>query len=312
MKTHPRSLRRLGAIVAAAAVAFSACGDDAADTSGEPVATAASSGEVTISDAWSRQPADGQTTTAVYAVVHNDTDEAVTITGVTSPVSDRVELHETLADDEGKMTMRQVPDGFEVPAQGTFTFESGGPHVMLFDIDPATYPSVVDVTFEFDEAEPITVSAEVRALIDGESTMDMDMDMDDDSMDDGAMTGDTMDDAHHDDDEHHDDDGHHDDATDDDDAMGGIDGMHGDELDASALHELDEQLAAGNLDAEAQRSVVAEFITAVEAMEPADGSHLAELLVTLHELDDALAAGDLATAAEAASTAHEQAHALHE
>lgn len=134
----------------------SACGSDA-----EP----ATSADLVFTDVWTREPAAGSTVAAVYATVTNAGESDITITGASVEVTNRVELHNTSMDDDGLMTMAEEPEGFVVPAGGSFTFEPGGPHVMLFDIDPAAYPSdALDVTFSFDNGEPTFASAQVRAL----------------------------------------------------------------------------------------------------------------------------------------------------
>lgn len=184
--------RTLIAVPALALVALAGCGDDedaapAAETAAAETAAAAG---ITVTDAWSRQPAEGQAVTAVYGIVSNPTDTDVTVIAATTDVTDNVELHETLMGDDGTMSMREKEGGFAVPAGGEFVFESGGPHVMLFDIDAATYPEMIEVTLEFDNADPVTFMAEVRA-IDGTDTGD---DMHGGEMDDhGGMDGDTMD-----------------------------------------------------------------------------------------------------------------------
>jgi copper(I)-binding protein len=166
-----RSTLRSIAVVASLALALASCGgDDAASES---------AGEIAVADAWSRQPVSGQPTTAVYAVVSNPTNADITIVAASSPITDRVELHETVENDDGTMTMREMDDGFVVPAGGDFTFESGGPHIMLFDIDADTYPTdQVEITLDFDGADSITFDAEVRTL-DGDTMGSMDMDSSD-------------------------------------------------------------------------------------------------------------------------------------
>lgn len=181
---------------ALALMALAGCGDDedaapAADTAADTAEadTAEAATGITVTDAWSRQPAEGQAVTAVYGVVSNPTDADVTVVAATTNVTDNVELHETLMDDDGAMSMREKEGGFVVPAGGEFVFESGGPHVMLFDIDAATYPEMIEVTLEFDNADPVTFMAEVRAIDGGGMDMDGEMDMDDH----GGMDGETMD-----------------------------------------------------------------------------------------------------------------------
>ncbi|MFV0309168.1 MAG: copper chaperone PCu(A)C [Desertimonas sp.] len=200
-----RQRRALPILAAAGVLALASCGDDDAEESGaeataapaaestptssevsaETTALTATSDEddeddgadgaeaLTVSDAWSRQPAEGQSMGVVYATLENEGDETIQLVAASTPVAQSVELHRTEMDDDGQMTMAEEPDGFEIPAGGTLVLEPGGNHLMLMDIDPATFPDdVVEVTLEFDGADPITVEAEVRA-IDGSDTMDM-------------------------------------------------------------------------------------------------------------------------------------------
>ena len=148
------------AVPVVAGLLLAACGSDDDESSGDE-----SSGEtvLTMTDAWSREPAEGQTSTAVYGVLSNSGDTDVTVVGATSSVTDRVELHEVLEED-GMMRMQEREEGFVVPAGGEFVFEPGGPHVMMLDIDPATYPDPVDVELTFDGADALSFTAAIRAL----------------------------------------------------------------------------------------------------------------------------------------------------
>ena len=181
MSTLTRSFRRAGALFLTVGLTLAACGSDD-DSSGGSAAESTASEPLTISDAYSREPADGQTRGVVYGVVSNPNDTDITVTAATSSASENVELHETLVDDSGSMSMQERSDGFVIPANGEFTFEPGGPHVMLLDIDAATFPTdEVDVTLVFDGADDLSFTAEVRSI---NGDMDMDMDMDDMDMDD--------------------------------------------------------------------------------------------------------------------------------
>ena len=158
---HRRSRRfprRSLAIAAAALIGLSACGSDAAI--GEP----AIDDSVTIIDAWSREPAAGQTTSAVYGIVTNNTGSTITAVGASTSVTGAVELHEVLMNDAGQMTMQQRDGGFAIEPGGALVFEPGGPHIMLLGIDPATYPDTVDVTLDFDEGTKLAFTAEVRPI----------------------------------------------------------------------------------------------------------------------------------------------------
>lgn len=147
--------------VATVCLVLAGCGGDDSTTGTASTVPAT----VGVSDAWTRQPAPGQTTAAVYAVVSNPTDADVTIVAASTPITDSAGLHETVMNDDGTMAMRPAEGGFVVPAGGQFTFEPGGAHIMLSGIDPSTYPTDhVEMTLRFDGADPVTFDADVRAL----------------------------------------------------------------------------------------------------------------------------------------------------
>lgn len=211
MNTTTTFKRRSIALAAVAALGLAACGSDdpaSSDSSTEVTAESTGSG-VEIADPWSRQPAEGQTTSAVYGAVTNNTAETIRAVSATTSVTDTVELHEVLMNDEGQMTMQEKDGGFEIAAGETFVFEPGGPHIMLLGIDAATYPDTVDVTLTFDNDVAISFTAEVRPIgdddmddmgeTDGTHQMDDGGEMDDGEMeelDDGRETdGDHSDDG---------------------------------------------------------------------------------------------------------------------
>ncbi len=170
MKRH--SSKFLIAPFAALALTFSlaACGSDDDTSDG-----------VTVTDAWVRQPAEGQMVSAAYGTIENTSGEDVTLVGASVPVQGMVEIHETIMGDDGAMSMQEKQDGFLVADGETFVLEPGGPHVMMMQIEPAEITGTIDVTFVFDDGTEVTVPAEVRTL-DGTSDMDngeMDGEMDD-------------------------------------------------------------------------------------------------------------------------------------
>ena len=104
--------RRAIALAAVAARGLAACGsDDDAHTADD--GTEQTADGVSMADPWSRQPADGQTTSAVYGELTNASDETITAISAATSVSDTVELHEVVMNDEDQMTMREKEGGFE-------------------------------------------------------------------------------------------------------------------------------------------------------------------------------------------------------
>jgi copper(I)-binding protein len=193
---HHRT-KTLLAPLAATALVFSlaACGSDddsgSSDTVAEVTDTMADDmdddmmelpggeatvGDIAVTDAWVRQPAEGQTTSAAYATITNTGDTDVTLVGASVPFDATVEIHETLMDDSGTMQMQEREDGFVLAAGATFTLEPGGPHIMMLGIDHADFVDEVEVTMIFDDGTELTVTAPIRSI----GGMDMDSEMDDD------------------------------------------------------------------------------------------------------------------------------------
>ena len=167
--------------IAAAALTFSlaACGSDS--DSGVDATSETSTADVTVTGAWIREPADGQSVSAAYGVITNNGDEEITLVGASAPIEGTVEIHETIMEDDGTMSMQERTEGFLVPAGGEVTLEPGGSHVMIMGIDPTEIVGTIDVTFIFDSGLEVVAPAEVRTL-DGEMG-----DMDDGEMEDEDM-----------------------------------------------------------------------------------------------------------------------------
>ncbi len=226
---------------------------------------------VEIVDPWARLPAMGQSVAAAYLSVTNIGESAVTLRGAESSFA-RVELHETIAADDGVMSMRERTEGFEIEAGDTLVMEPGGIHVMLIGVerDQMLLVGEIPIDLDFGPAGLVSVMAEVR---DGAKT------------DHGGMNHSGMD-------------------------HGGMDhgaGIPGDP-DVNAMHRLDDELHAGVLDVDRQRATVAEFRAAVIAAEILNAERLAEMLDALDRLDEELANGDVSAAAAVAFEVHDLAH----
>lgn len=74
-------------------------------------------------------PLPGRSMSAGFLVLRNTTDEAIRITGASSPQFESVEIHETTIEN-GISRMRRL-DALLVPAHGSLTLERGGKHLML-------------------------------------------------------------------------------------------------------------------------------------------------------------------------------------
>jgi periplasmic copper chaperone A len=118
--------------------------------------------QVTVEDAVVTLPVIPGRPGAAYFTLRTNNDPT-RLTGISSPMTGRIELHETV-NENGVSRMVPLQNSTFDPDR-PLTFESGGRHAMLFDIDPSVRAGErIPLTFTFDPAPPVTVEAEVRAF----------------------------------------------------------------------------------------------------------------------------------------------------
>jgi copper(I)-binding protein len=88
--------------------------------------------EIVVSDAYFREPVPGQTRSAGYMTLANQSACPCSLMATSSPDVERVEIHEH-RHDNGIMKMRQV-DTVKVAAGKQEVFSPGGYHLMLFGV----------------------------------------------------------------------------------------------------------------------------------------------------------------------------------
>ncbi|WP_166843999.1 copper chaperone PCu(A)C [Isoptericola sp. BMS4] len=153
-----RTTSRLGVVLAAAALGLAGCASDgaAADDTDAPAAE-----EVTVSDAWVKAADSGMS--AAFGELTNTGAEDVTITSVSTEAAAMVEQHETVENETGEMTMREVEGGLVVPAGGTLVLEPGGNHLMLMDLTgPIEAGEEVTVTLTYADGSTADLTAPVK------------------------------------------------------------------------------------------------------------------------------------------------------
>ncbi|HEY0028977.1 MAG TPA: copper chaperone PCu(A)C [Allosphingosinicella sp.] len=114
----------------------------------------------TVKEVWVRLPAaKGQPGAAYFRLEGNV--EGTRLTGITSPLVRRIELHESV--EKNGVTRMEKRKEIDFPYRGALVFEPGGRHAMLFTINKSVKPgSTLPLTFSFNTAAPVTVNAEVR------------------------------------------------------------------------------------------------------------------------------------------------------
>lgn len=108
------------------------------------------------------QPANPEVT-AVRMVVHNPTDRADTLIGVSSPIAKVAAIHRSEVDSEGRSTMVEQKE-LPIAARSDVYFEPSGLHVMLTGLDrKLALGDEVPLTLTFRRAGKIGVMATVVA-----------------------------------------------------------------------------------------------------------------------------------------------------
>lgn len=114
----------------------------------------------TASDAWFYLPIPGQSVSAAYLTLSNNTPRNLVLTSVTLAEAQRTEIHNHRMVG-GMMQMRPMPE-VQVPAGKSIEFAPGGLHVMLYGVSPAlTAGDKVNLQLHFEGDMSVAVSAKV-------------------------------------------------------------------------------------------------------------------------------------------------------
>ncbi|MGW0389458.1 copper chaperone PCu(A)C [Streptomyces sp. NPDC003042] len=149
-----RTTRTLAAALSlTVALVISGCSSDSGSGSAKD---GAAKPELTVSGAYMPEPVNDKMAGA-FMVIKNSSKSADKLTGVTSPLSDDLQIHETK-----DQKMRQV-QSLDVPANGELRLRRGGDHVMFVGLK--SKPGVGDkisVELRFEKADPVKVELEVK------------------------------------------------------------------------------------------------------------------------------------------------------
>jgi copper(I)-binding protein len=121
-------------------------------------------GALQISAPWARATPKGATIGGGYMTITNTGTTPDRLTGSSSPISDKVELHE-MSMDNGVMKMRPLASGLEIKPGQTATFKPGGFHVMFVGLkQPLMQGQAFTVTLEFEKAGKVEVDYSVAGI----------------------------------------------------------------------------------------------------------------------------------------------------
>lgn len=181
MRTN-RTTRTVAAAAALAlALGLAACSEDAGTTgstatdsaTNEPAATSqpndggeSEAAVVIFENGWAK--ATDTEMSGAFGTLRNTGDVEIRITGVTSPVSERVEMHETVPGGSGMM-MQEKEGGFVLPAGGELFLEPGKDHFMFMDLTgPITTGQEIPMVLTFDDGTEQDITLTARDFKGGE------------------------------------------------------------------------------------------------------------------------------------------------
>ena len=107
--------------------------------------------------------------TALFGVVNNPGAEDIYLVGGTvedtSLTASKLDAHEVVKGDDGKMKMQEVSGGIKVPAHGSVTLKPGSYHIMFWNLKkPIAVGDDVKVVLEFSNGQKIDVTAVARDI----------------------------------------------------------------------------------------------------------------------------------------------------
>ena len=124
----------------------------------------AQSPSIQVENPWARATPSGAKTGAVYMTIDNKSSIADRLTGVSSEVAKKLQIHETKTD-KGITKMREISGGLPVPAGGSVVLKPGAYHVMLIDLNkPLKAGETFPLTLVFEKAGEISITVPVQSM----------------------------------------------------------------------------------------------------------------------------------------------------
>jgi copper(I)-binding protein len=105
----------------------------------------------------------GTSITSAYMSIENKSDETLTLTGVSSLFSDRIEIHQHTMSD-GMMKMRKV-EQLVIKAKDSVVLQPMGYHLMIFNVKNTLTPEKeVSLTLHFKQQKDLVLSIPVQSI----------------------------------------------------------------------------------------------------------------------------------------------------
>ncbi len=133
-------------------------------TSAAAAADDVKTGDLVISQAWSRATPGGAKVAGGYLTIENKGSAADRLIGVSADIAGKAEIHE-MAMDNGVMKMRALDKGLAIEPGKTVKLAPGGNHLMLQELKgPFKQGDKVPVTLQFEKAGKVTIALDVQGV----------------------------------------------------------------------------------------------------------------------------------------------------
>ena len=120
-------------------------------------------GSVAIEGAWARELPPVSENGAAYVTITNEGDRPDRLTGASSTIAGRVEIH--THERTGGMTAMRRLDGLDLPPGGRVRLAPGGTHLMLIGLEkPLERGGRFTVRLTFASAPPVEIEVPVTAM----------------------------------------------------------------------------------------------------------------------------------------------------
>ncbi len=122
--------------------------------------------DIQVTGAWARQSPMAATNGAAYMVIENKGREEDALIGADADVSEVVEIHEMVIDENNVMHMKPVEgQRLVIPARGKVELKPGGYHIMFIGLKKQLKEGdVIDLTLKFEKSGDIKVQAPVKKM----------------------------------------------------------------------------------------------------------------------------------------------------
>ncbi|WNC71699.1 copper chaperone PCu(A)C [Thalassotalea psychrophila] len=119
--------------------------------------------DISVSEQYVRESIPGTTISSAYMTLTNQSKKSVTLTSITSDISQRIEMHEHIMTAE-MMKMQQV-DSIVINANDKVVLQPHGYHIMVFNVQqPLQAETTITMTLHFDNKENVIIEVPVQGL----------------------------------------------------------------------------------------------------------------------------------------------------